>query len=267
MKLAATTKQIALIAVFSALYSVIRLIPMGPMIGLSAQFSVSDCLAPVYGIVLGPYTGGASVLIGTFLAMAMGKPIAFMGFDFLPAFVNVVALGFLMRRKWIPAIILNLALLAIFLVNPLTSWFINIPFGASTIAFPFFWLHIVALAVLVSPLGYKAGPWIKTLRSTYVTAGIAILAFIGTMMQHLTGNILSEIVRSQIFGLTAPEAFPTLIWPSAFILYPWERLALVILAVIVGVPLVKALKTTIFPFEQKSLGDMKQNTTDQGITQ
>ena len=251
MKLTTTTKQIALIAVFSALYSVLRLIPMGPMIGLSNTFSVSDALAPVYGIVLGPYTGGASVVIGTFVAIAMGKPVSFMGLDFLPALINTVAIGFLMRKKWVPTIILNLTLLAIFLVNPLTAWFFNVSLGSSIIAFPFFWVHIIALAVLISPLGYKAGLWVKSLKTASIVAGIAILAFIGTMMQHLTGNILTEIIRVQITGIMTPETLSTIVWPAAFILYPWERLTLVILATIVGVPLVKALKSTIFPFEEK----------------
>ncbi len=242
-------KIIAFTAIFSALYAVMRLIPMGPMIGLSATFSISDCLAPVYGIILGPFTGGASVIIGTFLAIAMGKPISFMGLDFLPALVNTVAIGLLMKKKWIPVIGLNFLLLAIFLANPLTSWFINIPFGNTTISFPFFWMHVVALGLLISPLGFKAGSWVKTLKPVFITAGVAILAFVGTMMQHLTGNILSEVVRSQIFRLTEPSAFATVIWPSAFFLYPWERLTLVILATIIGVPLVRALKKSFFPFE------------------
>jgi hypothetical protein len=71
------------------------------------------------------------------------------------------------------------------------------------------------------------------------------------MMQHLMGNILTEVVRSQIFGLTSPESFPTVIWPTAFFLYPWERLTLIILAVVVGTPLVRALKKSFFPFEKQ----------------
>jgi len=262
MKLSITTKQIALIAVFSALYSVIRLVPMGPMIGLSGTFSVADSLAPVYGIVLGPFTGGASIIIGTFLSMAYGKPVIFMGLDFLPAFVNAVAIGFLIRKKWVPAIILNVALLAIFIANPLTTQFFTIPIGGSTITVPFYWLHIVALAVLISPLGFKAGSWIKTLKPAFIAVGVAILAFIGTMMQHLTGNILTEVVSTQITGTIKPETLTTIIWPGAFVLYPWERLTLVILATIVGVALVKALKTTFFPFEDKPPAITKQKTAD-----
>jgi len=242
------TKAIAAIAIFAALYSVIRLIPMGPMIGFSASFSVSDALAPIYGIILGPYLGGASVLLGTFLAMAMGKPMIFMGLDFLPAFVNVVAIGFLIRKKWIPALLLNLVLLAIFVVNPLTTRFFDVSFGSSSIAVPFFWLHIVALIVLISPLGYKAGLWVKSLKPAFLTVGVATLAFVGTMMQHLTGNILTEVVSVQLTGVLTPEALKG-IWSAAFVLYPWERLAIVALSIIIGVPLVKALKTTIFPFQ------------------
>ncbi|MCW3996538.1 MAG: hypothetical protein NWE98_10395 [Candidatus Bathyarchaeota archaeon] len=250
-KLNRNTVTVAAIAIFSALYAVLRLIPLGPMIGLSATFSVSDFLAPIYGIILGPLTGGVSVVIGTFIAIAMGKPIVFMGLDFLPAFVNTVAIGFLVRRKWMPALILNVALLAIFIANPLTVWSYDVSIGSWTRPIPFFWLHIVALFVLVSPLGYKAGPWVRSLKPELLTAGVATLAFVGTMMQHLTGNILTEVVRTQIFHLTNPDAFATLIWPAAFVLYPWERLTLVVLATIVGVPLIKALKSTILPFDDK----------------
>ncbi len=256
------TKAIAAIAIFAALYSVIRLIPMGPMIGFSASFSVSDALAPIYGIILGPYLGGASVLLGTFLAMAMGKPMIFMGLDFLPAFVNVVAIGFLIRKKWIPAILLNLVLLAIFVVNPLTTRFFDVTFGSSSIAVPFFWLHIVALIVLISPLGYKAGSWVKSLKPVFLTIGVATLAFAGTLMQHLTGNILTEVVSVQFTGVLTPETLTAVVWPAAFVLYPWERIALVVLSIIIGVPLVKALKTTIFPFQSGISNNKKQSNIE-----
>ena len=93
------TKIIAAIAVFSALYAVLRPVPLGPMIGLGQHFSISDFLAPLYGIILGPYIGGFSIIIGTFIGM-LGKPPVFMGFDFLPALINTLSIGFLIKRKW-----------------------------------------------------------------------------------------------------------------------------------------------------------------------
>jgi len=237
------TKITAFLIVFSALYAVLRLVPLGPMIGLSATFSVSDFLAPLYGIILGPYVGGLSIVIGTFLGMAMGKAPVFLGLDFLPAFVNAVAIGFLLKRKWAPVVVLNIILLLAFALNPLTTLFIG--------PIPFIWLHIVAFLVLISPLGRKAGQWVETLKPKFLTAGVAILAFIGTMMQHLTGNILTEVVLGQIVGSISHETFSTIIWPSAFLAYPIERILLVILSVVVGVPLVRTLKKSLLPFQKQ----------------
>jgi hypothetical protein len=240
MKLTITTKQLALTAIFAALYAVLRAIPTVPMIGVpGASFSLSDILAPIYGIILGPYVGGASVLIGTFTAMTV-KPPVFLGLDFLPGFVNAVALGFLTRRKWLPVVALNIFLLAIFIANPLTLTLV--PLGPN-VSFPFMWLHIIALIVLISPLGLMATKWVEKSTASLAVAGFAILAFIGTMMQHLTGNILYENIFVYVTNFMTPESL-ALRWQAVFFLYPWERLILIVLAVIVGLPLIRAIRKT-----------------------
>jgi hypothetical protein len=70
------TKIVASLAIFSALYGVIRLVPLGPMIGLSTSFSVADSLAPLYGIILGPFLGNGfgqgSCLFGLRLPSSLG---------------------------------------------------------------------------------------------------------------------------------------------------------------------------------------------------
>jgi hypothetical protein len=358
------TKAIATIAIFSALYSVLRILPTVPMIGAQgASFSVSDVIAPIYGILLGPYVGGVTVIIGTFLGMALGKPVIFLGLDFLPALINAVALGFLVKRKWWPVVGLYAVLLAGFLLNPLTTLFINI----GEIAIPFTWLHIVALIVLVSPLGYKAGKWVgdipeekmakdtagylvslvsgvigvlfgaflliityllpdlfaeplvgftigilsiiggtivifaasklnsnpqnhkkwgktiivisligigtilgivggifalkykprslpnqkeRVIKASKFIIGFFNLALIGTMMQHLMGNILFETILAQPIGYIERAAYPA-IWGGIFFVYPVERFALVLLAVVIGTPLVRVLKTTFFDASKK----------------
>jgi hypothetical protein len=253
------TKIIASVAVFSALYGLIRIIPLGPMIGLSASFSLSDSLAPLYGIILGPFTGGVSVVIGTFLAMAMGKAPAFLGLDFLPGFVNAVALGFLVKRAWKPVVLLNLALLVIFVLSPYSLLLVEIPIGNGTLAFPFIWLHIIALIVLISPLRSKAISWIETLKPSHLPWGLAVIAFIGTMMQHLTGNLVFELTwGAPIGGLTA-EGFQG-IWTLAFFAYPIERAVLVLITVLIGVPLVSILKKSLFVDTNSNLKTAKDST-------
>ena len=247
---AAKTKIIAFISIFTALYAVLRLIPTVPMIGASgAAFSLSDIIAPIYGIILGPYIGSLSIMLGTFLAMAMGKPVVFMFLDFLPATIGALALVLLIIRKWIHVIALNIALLAAFLIHPLTSIFIDVPIGSTTVSFPFAWLHIVTLVLLISPLGRKAAQWVKTNNTTKIATGIAIMVFVGTMMQHLMGNLLFETIMAQPLGSIPVEAYPG-IWTFIFPVYPVERLALVALAVVVGAPLLRVLKKSFLPTEQ-----------------
>ena len=238
LKKNSATKTIALLSIFTAIYVVLRIIPTVPMIGGSGSFSLSDVIAPLYGLILGPYLGGLSVIIGSFLAM-FGKPPVFLGLDFLPATVAAVSVGLLMKRKWVPVVGLNLALLLAFLLNPNTSIFVTVPLSNITIPLPFAWLHIVALLVLISPIGNKAVEWVSTLASAKVAIGIAFLFFIGTMMQHLMGNLLFETIFPVIYDVDVIA-----LWPGVFFLYPIERAALVFFGTIVGTPLVRIFKKT-----------------------
>ena len=247
------TKVIASIAIFSALYAALRIIPTVPMIGTGATFHLSDILAPLFGILLGPYVGGISIIIGTFAAMGMGTPVVFLGLDFLPAFVVAVSLGFLVRRKWLPVVVLNALLLLVYAINPLTSNFINTPWGTV----PYLWMHLAAFIVLLSPLGRKAGEWIGNAKSIKVTVGFVVLAFVGTMMQHLTGGILYEVIPGQITHTMQASVYPG-IWNVVFYIYPWERLALIAGAVIVGVPVTRILRKSLFPPETKPSSNGKE---------
>ncbi|MCL2258049.1 MAG: hypothetical protein FWC14_07685 [Candidatus Bathyarchaeota archaeon] len=258
-------KQIAIIIVFSAIYAAMRVIPTFPLIGLEGgYFSIADILAPIYGIILGPYTGGISVIIGTAVGM-FAKPPVFLGLDFLPALVNTVALGFLVRKKWLPAVILNAVLLAAFVFNPLTLNFVDLSIDNTTLMLPFVWMHIIAFLVLLSPLGMKAGKWVRTAKQqnnasenntktvankfmnqirSKATVGFVTLVFIGTMIQHLMGNILYENIFVHVTKFMTVEAL-TGRWMIVAFLYPWERLVLIIFATAIGLPLLYVLKKTM----------------------
>lgn len=230
------TKQIALLVVFTALYVILRNIPYSALIGGAGGFLyLSDFLVAIYGIILGPYYGGLSILISNFAAFGLGHPATFLGLDFLPDFLAVVSIGFLFRRKWLPVVLLNAALLAIFIVNPLTT---NIVYSV-----PFVWLHIVAFVVLLSPLSGMARRWIETINTKRIAISVAIFAFIGAMIQHLVGGILYEVELNQFFvalgqpPLISTSVYPG-IWSAVFFAYPFERLFLVVSAVIVGTPII-----------------------------
>ena len=241
------TAIIAAIVIFGALYSVLRMIPFVPMVGGSgAYFSISDIAATLYGGILGLLTGGSSIILGTFLAIAYGKPAPFLGLDFLPATINAIAIALMLKRKWKIVILLNAILLITFLLHPFSSFFIEIPIGDLTIPLPFAWLHIIAFIFLISPLPRKAVDWIFTFGTKNIAKGLAILAFIGTMMQHLMGNLLYETIFGQVLQYYSQIDFETIIWPTVFFLYPWERIVLVILTVVIGAPLIRNLRRSLF---------------------
>ena len=233
------TKQIALLTIFTALYIVLRFMPFSMLIGPTGGFlSLSDFLAPIYGILLGPYFGGLSVILGNFGAIGMGRTISFYGLDFLPDFMAAISTGFLSqnrRSKWAIVVAINAALLGIFLVNPLTMVFIS--------SVPFAWLHIVAFIILLSPLSLMAAKWLQTLNYRKVVVGVALFAFMGAMIQHLMGNILFEVVLGQVTGSIPSAAYPG-IWTSVFLVYPVERLILIIAATGIGTPLLYLLNRT-----------------------
>jgi len=89
-----------------------------------------------------------------------------------------------------------------------------------------------------------AANWLQTVDYRKIAFGVAIFAFIGTMIQHLTGNILFEAVLGQVATYIPAAAYPG-IWTRVFF-YPVEILILVISAVLVGTPLVYLFNK--FPF-------------------
>ncbi|MFW6117513.1 MAG: ECF transporter S component [Thermoproteota archaeon] len=105
-----STRKITLMAIFAALSVVIiRFIPGIPIVGVpGSEIKFDAAIAPVYGLVIGPYLGFLAAFIGGLLTS--GSPFTFLT-SFAPAFSAMVA-GFLTADKisekidipgWIPA--------------------------------------------------------------------------------------------------------------------------------------------------------------------
>jgi hypothetical protein len=208
------------------------------MMGVLGTFSASDTLAPIYGILLGPYIDAGSIVIGTFLAIAFGKSVTFLGLDFLPATVAAISLGFLIQRRFRQVIALFILLLGLFLANPLTLIFVTLPNGVPV---PFNWLHLVTLAVLVSPLSRRAVDWVTAPSPKRLLLGFAVLCFIGTMMQHVTGGFLFESVLGLALDTIKVNAWPGL-WMTIFYAYPFERLVFTVVSALIGPALITTLR-------------------------
>ncbi|MBI4258349.1 MAG: hypothetical protein HY619_05290 [Thaumarchaeota archaeon] len=235
-------QKIALASIFATLFAIIRLIPTYPLLGVpGTTFPASDILAPIYGVILGPYVGGASVLLGVFLSVALGRPLVFLGLDFLPALCNTLAVGLLMRGNRILVLFFNIVLLAVFTVSPFTLALVKMPFAPAGLSVPFSWLHVVGIIVLASPLGARGAHWVKEGSVQALLKGLFIISLIGTLIQHLVGGLVFEWIRGVVLSDLDPEGF-ALLWQVIFWLYPIERIVTALIATVVGASLIKALR-------------------------
>ncbi len=222
------------------------------MLGIpGATFRAGDFLAPLYGIVLGPLLGPLAIAIGTIVGFSTGAPPVFLGLDFLPSASCAAIVGLVTRRRQVESSILNSVLILVFLLLPFTSIFISV----GNYLVPYVWLHLVGLALLVSPIGRRA--------AEEVTAGwrgfrenapsyflghfwaYLVLAFAGTMAQHMMGGILTQLVVGINFH-QIPGKYHSWqdFWTFIFWVYPVERSIIALVAALLGSASILALKAS-----------------------
>lgn len=229
------TRLLALTSSFAVIYATLRIIPTFPVVGVpGASFSSSDILVPLYGIILGPIFGSAAVILGTFLAVVLGKPLIFLGLDFLPATFGALAVGLLSRGRRALVVVIFAIALTVFLLHPLSLVLVRLPFGVV----PFNWLHVAVLILLLTPISSKVPEWINSKSVSQVARGLGILAITGTMIQHVIGGIVFETVLGFIIGRYTQEQFVG-IWTAIFFVYPIERIILVVASILLGTPLLR----------------------------
>jgi hypothetical protein len=107
-------------------------------------------------------------------------------------------------------------------------------------------MHLAALIVLISPLTKNLASRIASHHYASLIRPVAVLAFTGTMIEHLTGGILFATV----VGKGALK-----FWPVIFLVYPIERIILVIGATLIGAALLSLLRPAVV---EKSLETAKR---------
>jgi len=208
----------------AAVYFVLRAIPTFQMVGTSSHFTTGDFLLTSIALVAGLWSGSIAVVAGTVAAYVVSPPV-FFGLDFLPALTNVAIAGLLLASRRKTAVCIYVIVLLAFLASPY-----SLLFGYGDV--PYVWLHLVALAVLVSPISARIPLWVQQ-RNYRGGVAIASLAFIGTMAQHLVGGLLYEFSLGFALGVN-PQNFMDA-WRVIFWLYPEERMILVIISTIIAV--------------------------------
>lgn len=162
------------------------------------------------------------------------NPFKFYGLDFLPGALNVALVSLAVRGRRVEATLMFLVVIGLFLINPFTTVFVGIRYLSPPI--PYLWLHLIALLVLISPLSRNLAGRVTSGNYRRLLIGLIVVAFTGTMIEHLTGGILFAAVVGH--GALA-------FWPVIFVAYPLERAILVLGAVLICTPVLGLLRTTV----------------------
>jgi predicted membrane protein len=122
MQLRTSSKQIALMAIFAALFVALNYITpiriLAPALGGQMEIGFAAFVATIFGIILGPYLGAGAALLGSAVSWAItgGSPF---GLPFIMApFFNALISGLIFYKKWKWGFLAFALMVIVFLFTP-----------------------------------------------------------------------------------------------------------------------------------------------------
>ena len=240
-----TAKEVALLVCFTALYTYFSVIPAFPIVGLpSKAITLAAIAAPIIGIILGPYLGMLSTLLGGAVAFSAGH---FSPLSFVAGIVTAVFAGMLYENRRSVSAFMYFSLLFLFGFYPFV--------GPVWLYPPFIWFQITGFLVLISPLQSTAS---KNMRnpnnSSKLFSAFFIVFLTSTLAGQIAGSLVFEIISWPIFIANVDAWKAT--WQVVTWIYPIERIIITSLATFIGVFLYKILvHTNLMPFLNRSKGN------------
>ncbi|MEM2999206.1 MAG: hypothetical protein QXX34_01610 [Candidatus Bathyarchaeia archaeon] len=248
MDLKLTSRNVALAAIFAALYYVLSLItPYVPAIAIpEIKISLEALIASILGLILGPYLGSLTAFIGAIVAWSLppGNMNPF-GLPFLlsPP-INALVTGLIFYKKWKGSFLLFTLLAAAFIftppVQPITENF----YIAMAVLFD----KIIALLLILPCVKFT-----KQLAAGQGALFCFLLTFIGNQADNMWGSFIfaTPLVYERIFGLSV-DTVRFLFMASPFA-YPAIRLIQAFIATLIAVPLMKTLEGTPWLWQKETI--------------
>jgi len=230
-----STKDLALMISFAALYAVLSLVSLFPIIGAVGSFiTLASIMAPLTGIILGPYIGAGAAAVGGFLGWSITQTGAFGFLSFIPGASTAFASGLLVNGKRMESLAIYTVLFLMLAFYP--------SIGPAWLCPFYLWFQLIGLAVIVSPLTSLA---VRSMRRNDNLAdlsfGVGIVSLGSTLLGQMAGNVMFELTRWPTI-YPQIEFWRTGQWQFLTFVYPVERLIITLVAMVVGAPLLKAIK-------------------------
>ena len=227
-----SARDVTLLTSFTALYVVLYALPVFPIIGLpGAAIPAAAIMAPITGMLIGPFLGALSTILGGLISFFIGR---FSIVSIFAASITSLYSGLLYAGKKKTCTYLYILLL--------------IAFGAYPYIGPFWlypqltWFQIIVLLILLSLLSSRAVERMRSLIGYRRGFPYLFTVFlVSTMAGQIAGSLAFEIIFWPAF-IGEIEAWRG-IWSAVTWIYPIERIIISLLATIIGIPLLKALKS------------------------
>jgi len=191
-------------------------------------------MAPLIGIILGPYIGATAVAMGGFLGWSITQTGAFGFLSFIPGASTALVSGLLINGKRMQSVAIYTVLLL-----PLAFY----PTIGPVWLYPIYlWFQLIGLAVLVSPLTPLAVNFAQINGNlAKLSFGVGIISLASTLTGQMTGNVMFELTRWPTI-YPQIEFWRTGQWQFLTFVYPVERLIITLAAMAAGAPTLKAIK-------------------------
>ena len=247
MNLKITTRQIALMAIFAALFYVLSLIapiqiPV-PTIG-TMEISFAALIATIFGLVLGPYLGAAAALLGVSVSWALTGMSPY-GLPFLLSPVlNAFVSGLIFYKKWKWGFLVFAIMTVAFLFTPPVTPLTENSYIALSVLFD----KIIALALIV-PLALFG----KKISVAHGAAFFFLLGFVGNQADNMWGSLAFSVptVYNGIFGMDV--GLVRVAFLASPFLYPAVRLVEAFIVMVIAVPLLQRLKGTNWLWRKENI--------------
>lgn len=210
----------AVLASWAAIQAAAAMLPSFPVFGSGGNFSVGFALAPLAGILFGPYYGALAVAIGEFIGSIIAPHSAPLGlFNFLMNTANSFFAGWMVRGKWWAT--------SLYIAVASVVWYM-FPVAREAAIFGIVYL----LGIVMAPIGGFVGRKLFASNNAGLKAiGLWLCVFPCYITGSITGNILTLI----LFDLPAD------LWKMLTPIIPFERAVFSLGAAIIGVPLLIGL--------------------------
>ncbi|MGQ9759289.1 MAG: hypothetical protein ACUVQ5_01780 [Candidatus Methanomethylicaceae archaeon] len=219
-------RNITLMALLAAIYAVISLIPGFPVIGMpGTDIKLTRSLEMVYGITLGPALGPLSAFLGGFVGRAVtggGSAIFFTPLAFVSSFMAAaMAKKEIIKMKgWLVSTALLGGIILVWYATPAGQ---SIPLYATP--------HIIGLGIILILRG-RITELLHSGSRRRLFVGILLSGYPSTMAGQMLGNLIFLALFNPV-----PAFFMTVL-PITIV----ERVIITLVAGIVGVPLLLAIK-------------------------